>query len=222
VLTLETEYEGNISHGSLYATPQTLSYVPTPPPPHFRSRLHGVTAHRGASQGLAPLWSQVEERGESGQVEYLLKQLDPDVASIRLAAGESSRAYVRVQHRRLGYVPLELLGDGFSKALSMACNLVAASGGVMAMDEFDVSLHIGALHTIISFALEAARRLDVQLFLSTHSLDAVDALIDLASPEDDLHVLRLGRPGATPRLQNLDHTRARALREDVGLDLRRV
>jgi hypothetical protein len=222
VFKMETQHAASTWVGSLYATPQGLVNSPASGAPHFPSRFHGVMAHRGASQGLAPLWTQVEDRGESTQVEELLRLLDPDVDSVRVAAGQSSPAYVRVHHRRLGHVPLEFLGDGFSKALSLACNLVAAAGGVLLVDEVEVSLYVGALSTIVSFAIEAAKRLDVQLFLSTHDLDVVDAFIDRAGTEDTLHILRLARPGAKTRFHNIDHARARTLRDDIGIDLRRA
>lgn len=112
--------------------------------------------------------------------------------------------------------------DGFSKALSIACNLVAAADVVLLIDEFEVSFHVGALHKIVAFVIEAAKRLNVQLFLSTHNLDTVDAFIELATPEDALYIIRLERPGAKTRLHNIDHAEARALREDIGLDLRRA
>jgi len=222
VFKMETQHGESTWVGSLYASPQGLIGFPAAGAPHFPSRFHGVMAHRAASQGLAPLWTQVEDRGESSQVEELLRLLDPDVDSVRVAAGQSSPAYVRVHHRRLGHVPLEFLGDGFSKALSLACNLVASAGGVLLVDEIEVSLYIGALNTVVSFAIEAARRLDVQLFLSTHNLDVVDAFIDRAEEKDNLHILRLARPDAKTRFHNIDHAHARKLREDIGIDLRRA
>jgi predicted ATPase len=93
---------------------------------------------------------------------------------------------------------------------------------VLLVDEVEVSLYVGALSTIVSFAIEAAKRLDVQLFLSTHDLDVVDAFIDRAGTEDTLHILRLARPGAKTRFHNIDHARARTLRDDIGIDLRRA
>lgn len=220
VFEMETVHGAERRVGWIYAAAQGL--VSDPSLGHWPTRIHGVMAHHGAAQALAPLWTQVEDRGESKGVEDLLRLLDPDVEGIRVASGRSSTAYLRVHHRRLGHVPLEFLGDGFSKALSIACNLAGAAGGVLVVDEFDVSLHIGALRTVVSFAIEGARRLDAQLFLSTHSLDTVDAFVDLSLPADDLHVLRLSRPGVKARVHNLDHERARSLREEVGLDLRRA
>ena len=93
---------------------------------------------------------------------------------------------------------------------------------MLLVDEIEVSLYIGALNTVVSFAIEAARRLDVQLFLSTHNLDVVDAFIDRAEEKDNLHILRLARPDAKTRFHNIDHAHARTLREDIGIDLRRA
>jgi energy-coupling factor transporter ATP-binding protein EcfA2 len=209
--------------GSLYATSQGLVQVQSAPgqATPFQTRFMGATAQRTATQSLAPLWTLTEDRHEASAVEDLLRTFDSDVEAVRVAAGSSSTAFVRVLHKQLGPVPLELLGDGFSKALTLGCNLAPSAGGVLLIDEFEASLDVGALRRVVEFVTAAARRLDVQLFLSTHSLDTVDAFLDAAEP-DELRVLRLDHPLAPRRIHNLDQERARLLREDVGLDLRRA
>ncbi|MCP4591556.1 MAG: AAA family ATPase [bacterium] len=196
--------------------------------PNIPGRFMSVL-EQGRSGKLSPVWNSVEERGEVQQVTELLRSLDQDIVDVRVGADELERASVRIIHKHLGRTPVEILGSGLGKALSIACYTVAAEKGILIIDEFDASLHVGAQDRIIEFTLEAAKRHDVQLFVSTHSLETIDAFLDcytdasdLWSGPEDLRVLQLRRTGGRTTVTNLDAEKAKRLREEIGADLRRT
>ena len=187
-------------------------------------------AEQGNSRELAPIWRTAADGGEDGKIVELLRGLDPDVEDVRFTSDDLGRAALCVRHRRLGRaVPVEVFGGGFGKALSVAASVVKVSNGVLAIDEFDASLHVAAQAHIVKFCLHAANRLNVQLFISTHSLETLDAFLDeyeaakgLYSGADDLRVLQVKRADGMTVVDNLDADTAKRLREEIGVDLRRT
>ena len=139
------------------------------------------------------------------------------------------RASIKVHHKDLGRLPLEIMGSGFLKALTIACTLIDARNGVLVIDEIDASLHIGAQSALIGFILNTAARHNVQLFMATHSLETLDTFLEkfedvseLWGGPQDLRVIQLSRVKNQTSAKVVDADMARELRDDLGLDLRRA
>jgi energy-coupling factor transporter ATP-binding protein EcfA2 len=172
---------------------------------------------------LARQWSAVEQHGARARELVLaaLRAVDSDIHDLRLVALDNGVAQVRVDYRDLGLCPVELLGDGVIEAIHYLSMLVGAEGGVMLIDEFGSALDAKNLDLVISKVIAAAADFGVQLFLSTHSLEVVDALLADA-PADSLLLMQMKNEGGSVSLQTLEHDEAKALRGDLGFDLRRV
>lgn len=181
----------------------------------------------GQSRRLAFAWTKVKDAGDDSAVVSMLRSLDPDIEGVELRADEAERASVRIQHKRLGGIPLEYMGAGFGKAFAIACNLATSRDGILIIDEFDASLDVAAQPKIIRFALENALKHNVQLFVSTHSLETLDAFLEcylsaqdlLAGPED-FRILKLKRTDGVTEIRSLDAEKAKRLRCETGFDLR--
>lgn len=70
-------------------------------------------------------------------------------------------------------VPLKSLGDGMLRILQIAIKLVSAQGGFLLIDEFENGLHYSVQEKIWDLLFKMAELLDVQVFVTTHSLDCV-------------------------------------------------
>jgi hypothetical protein len=97
-------------------------------------------------------------------------------------------------------VPLGSLGDGMSRMLAIALSLVAAKNGFLLIDEIDTGLHHTVMKKMWRLVCEAARRLNVSVFATTHSFDCVHALAAVSradrNPQDDpdqVSLLRVDR-----------------------------
>ncbi len=92
-------------------------------------------------------------------------------------------------------LPVGSLGEGSRRLLGAALALAQASGGMLLIDEIDTGLHHSALRALWTLVVEGARRLDVQIFATTHSADCLKALGDYislaANPVDDVLVHRI-------------------------------
>jgi len=88
-------------------------------------------------------------------------------------------------------VPASLAGDGILSLLRLSLELAASGGGVALLEEPEVHQHPGAIQQSARAILAAVRR-QIQVVLTTHSLELIDALLG-ASSDLDLDRLSLYR-----------------------------
>ncbi len=94
-------------------------------------------------------------------------------------------------------VPIGSLGDGIWRILGLALSLVHAENGVLLVDEIDTGLHFSVMSDMWKLVSETAKRLNVQVFATTHSQDAVDSLAAVSRADvsggGDMTIQRLER-----------------------------
>lgn len=226
---IETRGADGSSLGEMLVTPKAV-HMQKPAgrdiPARFLSPLE-----QGQSGSLAPAWTEAEDRHEDQDIVKLLQLFDPRIMAVRIVSDELRRAALRIQHERLGRVPIESLGSGFGKALAIACHVCAIKNGVFVVDEIDASLDIGAQTKIIEFFMRAAERHKVQVFASTHSIETVDAFLEayanmtkenLFKDSAGLRILQVAQSEGRTVVKSIPAEQAKRLREDLGFDLRRT
>ena len=77
-------------------------------------------------------------------------------------------------------VPIGSMGDGVWRLLGIALSLVRAERGILLIDEIDTGLHYSVLVDMWRLVYETAKRLEVQIFATTHSRDCYEALASVA------------------------------------------
>ncbi len=227
VYRVVTEVDAETHRGTLIVTPNKIAVRRETESPNLSARFI-APALRGVSADLAPLWTKVEERGFGEEVLDLVRLLDRDIEAIRVASNEQGQAYVYLHHSRLGRLPLEIVGAGLAKAMAIASYVVSGKDSVLIVDEIDASLHFGAQRMLVTFLMEAARKHNVQLIVSTHSLETFDVFLEsfkstseLWSKPSDLMVLQLRRDRDETSVRAYDANEACRLRDTLGVDLRR-
>lgn len=152
----------------------------------------------------------------------LIREFDPDVESIELASLRGRRPAIYLGHRRLGPAPLSIFGDALRRAVLLATTLpTLRDGGVLLIDEIETGIHISALQRVISWLVRVARSMGVQVVATTHSLEAVDALVG-ADPQnvDDIVTFHLEQTEAETKVKRTAGELLYRLRYEGGLDVR--
>lgn len=157
----------------------------------------------------------------------LLKGLDPEISDLVVVSPEdsddfaavprwSSRPTLHVEHDAAGLVPVHAMGDGIRRAMHFAA-LVAdvERGGVLLVDEIEVGMHTTVLRDVFTWLCESCRASGVQLFAATHSLEAVDAILE-GVPDEDIALYRL-RHG---RAKRFGGELLRVSRMELGQEIR--
>ena len=147
--------------------------------------------------------------------------IDPEIESMEILSRQGIGPTLWIRHKRTGYSPLSTLGDGVRRVLAMALNVIHSSQGVILIDEIETAIHKDALARIFTWLVEAAEHYRVQLFATTHSLEAVDAILDAENL--DLQVVRgfrLERRDNKIVAQNYSGDLLHRIRHERGLDVR--
>ena len=133
---------------------------------------------------LGSLWDGIALTDGEKDVVEALRIIDTRISDVSMVAGEvNSRrrtAIVRADNL-LRPVPLRSFGDGLNRLFAMVLSLVNARGGILLIDEFENGLHHTVQLDAWRMIFRLALNLDVQVFATTHSKDAVEAFQQAAA-----------------------------------------
>ena len=73
-------------------------------------------------------------------------------------------------------VPIGSMGEGIWRLLSLSLCLARAENGILLVDEIDTGLHYSVMEKMWKLVTETAKRLNIQVFATTHSRDCVESL----------------------------------------------
>jgi hypothetical protein len=100
-------------------------------------------------------------------------------------------------------LPIRSLGDGMQRLLGISLALVNAKNGMLLIDEIENGLHYSVQLDLWRLIFQLARRLNVQVFATTHSWDCIEAFQHAAQEDEQVQgiLIRLemknGEIGAT-------------------------
>jgi AAA15 family ATPase/GTPase len=81
-------------------------------------------------------------------------------------------------------VPIGSMGDGIWRILGLALAIVSAKDGYLFVDEIDTGLHFTAMSDMWKMIWDTAKKLNVQVFATTHSSDCWKSLAEIAQQEN--------------------------------------
>jgi ABC-type dipeptide/oligopeptide/nickel transport system ATPase component len=171
-------------------TPQNINHV-------FISTL-GIDKYH-----LGHLWDSIAITDLEQNILSALQIVAPEVErftvigdrEIRSAAGYRLERVPAVRIEGSGdRIPLKSLGEGINRMLGIALALVNAKDGLLLVDEIESGLHYSVQYDMWRLVFETARRLNVQVFATTHSDDCTRAFqkASKAHAEEGM-LIRLGR-----------------------------
>jgi predicted ATPase len=159
----------------------------------------------------------------SSVVLELLKDFDADVEGIDIGSFSGGSAAIYIKHHKLGIAPLSIFGDAMRRAVLLATTVLSLeAGNILLIDEVEVGIHVGALANVFRWLVEAARKLKIQIFVTTHSLEALDAIIS-TNPErreDDIVAFHLTQTEEGTQCKRFSGDLLHRLRFERGLDVR--
>jgi hypothetical protein len=174
--------------------------------------------HRSTQQIIVHLRYALDA-GEKSRCLELLRMFDKGVADV-FVSRSIDRDTIRLEHEKNGVVDLSTFGDGMRRAFAMSLALIRASGGLLLVDEIESAIYGRGLSSVLPWLVRAAEAMDVQIVATTHSMEAIDAVLGaFAGSETGVvsYYLRRTETGHVCSRRDLDELRS--FRED-GLDIR--
>lgn len=154
----------------------------------------------------------------------ILKEFDPGIISINYDEGGNSRfkGYYKILSKENNKaLPLNMYGDGMKKAILLMSAVVKAKDGILLLDEFETAIHTSAMDKVFKWLLDTCIRLNVQVFMTTHSEEAIDKVLN-CSEELQAHmaIYTLYKDKEGNSVRRLDARKAITIKENMGLELR--
>ncbi len=128
-------------------------------------------------------FSNVVARREKRQLLDILRLIRPHIRDIEILSHQGTPSlWADVGDRDL--LPLEALGGGVVRLLSLFVNFFNARGGLIVIDEIENGIHHSALQEMWRQIGELSALLDVQSVITTHSQECIEAAVAAEDSED--------------------------------------
>ena len=139
---------------------------------------------------LTELLSKVILENKKDDILSIVQKFDGTITDISIVGDD---IYI---HRALSAsLPLFAFGSGMQKAVFLSVVLMCCRNGIILIDEIDNAIHTSALEEIFRWFLQACKQWNVQAFITTHSAEALDAMLRIVhedyEKEDLLRVITL-------------------------------
>jgi len=153
-------------------------------------------------------------------VDLLNASFDSKIQDLRTVEDDDGRTIRMIDHVDLGYMPITTYGDGIKKVISLANAAAAIKDGVFLVDEFETALHPDAMVETFKFIMKVCKDRNLQLFLTTHSIEAVEKLLGCADELDRIRVVTLYKNNNNTTARILNGHKALYVKDELGLELR--
>ena len=161
----------------------------------------------------------IEEGTKRQIIEFIRTHVDDGIEDIELA---NTDGRFMVQHRKNGPFDLSFYGEGMQRIFEVSLLFAAHARGILLIDEFENALHTSVLLDFSRMVQELALRFEVQVFLSTHSKETVDAFILNEYRTEDVVAFVLRRDGEGLKVDRFEGPSLRKAIEAVDVDIRRI
>ncbi len=161
------------------------------------------------------------EAGTKQQIiDFIRRRVDPGLRNIELA--DRFNRFL-VSHDDFDKAPdLAAFGEGVRRVFEIGLLIAGVRGGVLLVDEFENAIHTELLVGFTRLVQDLAVALDVQVFLSTHSKEAIDAFVLNGHRTEDVVGYAINRTDDDVKARRYDGHRLRRLHDAVDFDLRGV
>ena len=123
-------------------------------------------------------FANIVKNKQEGEILETLRIIEPRIKDIQLVGSE-----IMVDIGMSRRLPINVLGDGIRKLLCIILAIFECANGILIIDEIDNGLHFSVMKNLWSTIFSAAIRNNVQLFISTHSVDMIKGLADCLSED---------------------------------------
>ncbi len=131
-------------------------------------------------------------------VEFLKNEIDSTIEDVRLTDIEDVERFI-VDSTQFSDKNLEITnyGEGLQRIFEIALSFAFARNGVVCIDEFETAIHYSLLVKFTKFIQQLADRFNVQVFLTSHSKECIDAFVNNEYRNDEISAYYLENVDST-------------------------
>ena len=163
----------------------------------------------------------VIKSGEKNKIIEILKLFEESVFDFNILS--DGQIIVNLKNKKGENISIGIsnFGDGMKKALVLISKLIACENGILLIDELETGIHKDVMGKIFNYILNEAEKYNVQLFVATHSLEAIETLlVNCKGNLEDISVHRLEHYQDSIYTKRFSGERAYDIVVEEGRDLR--
>ena len=137
-----------------------------------------IDSSKPTNKRLVELYSKIQSKGIQHKFLTYLKLLDNDIEWIEpQLLDEEMLLRLNLNNPERSLISSEL-GEGTNRYIEILCTLLNNSTGTVFIDEIENGIHYTKLYDIWKAILEIVEKENIQLFVTTHNLESIEALAE--------------------------------------------
>ena len=162
----------------------------------------------------------IENRYYDKVIDFIRDFLDGSIQKIDLVNDEGENRFKVTSSNLDRAIDITKYGEGLQRVFEIALLLGYCKNGILCVDEIDSAIHKSLLIKFTEFIQKTAKDFNVQVFLSTHSKECIDAFVENNYPDDELTAYALNEKDGKVICQYLEGNKLKQLVESINIDIR--
>lgn len=152
---------------------------------------------------------------------FIRENLDSNIEKIELINIDNESRFVVTSKIIRDVLDITKYGEGLQRIFEITLMMVYSKDGVICIDEIDSAIHKSLLIKFTEFIQRLAAKFNVQVFLTTHSKECIDAFVENDFPDDELmaYALELNTNNVL-ECNFLNGNKLKELVESINIDIR--
>jgi predicted ATPase len=163
----------------------------------------------------------IENKYYESVIGFIRDTLDSSIEKIDLVNDEGEFRFRVTSSKFEKAIDLTKYGEGLQRVFEIALLLGYCQNGVLCIDEVDSALHKNLLLAFTAFIQKVATAFNVQVFISTHSKECIDAFVENDFPDNELTAFAI-EEGDNGQLEcnYLTGIKLKELVDSINIDIR--
>jgi AAA15 family ATPase/GTPase len=162
----------------------------------------------------------IQEKYFGDIMKFIRDKMDKNIDKIEMVSIENESRFM-VSTNEIPYaVDITKYGEGLQRVFEIALLMGYSKNGIICIDELDSAIHKNLLIDFTQFIQELAQKFNVQVFLSTHSKECIDAFVENEYPDDELTAFALSEDNGKVSCKYLEGNKLKQLVETINIDIR--
>lgn len=179
-----------------------------------------TSPYRNNDDFLKKAHARAVQYGYIGEIlQFIREEMDECIQDIQLIDNNSESRFFVTSTRLDKAIDLTKYGEGMQRIFEISLLIGLCRNGILCVDEIDSAVHTALLKPFALFINTLSERFNVQLYISTHSKECIDAFS--AVPDNQLMAYHLFR-GEENQIDYkfIEGSRLRELVESINIDIR--
>ena len=163
----------------------------------------------------------VRERFIDDIISFIREKIDPAIVRIEMVNIEGENRFYVHSNAFEHSIDMTKYGEGVQRVFEIGLLLGYCQHGILCIDEFESAIHKSLLRDFSKFVHQLAERFHVQVFLTTHSKECIDAFIENDYKHEEITAFALAeKDDGSVEWKYVDGRRLASLLESINIDIR--